>query len=1250
MKYLPKILILAALLFLQRPVTATTLDDAWKAFNENNRGLSRNLFTKALSEPSSKAEAYLGLSFLDYKEGKEDASFEDVKAFCAIAPDPYPYLYALWSSGVLSVLQQKLTDDRVDFLNKILKDPKANGTIKAIATQQLGYNAFYIGKVDDAFKYFSDIRSVDSWQLTGTFDNVSGSGFDKAYKPITTPSADAVFANRYDANVKWFKVPQSRNDKWVDFAYSFNYNNSIIYAQTFVNSPADQDVVLRIGVSGSMKVWINDALVGAEADERNTDLDVYNYRTHLSKGNNRILVQIGESESDHANFLLRLTDEKGIPLEGLTVSADPQPYKPQATIRSEQIPLFAESFFEAKIKERPDDIVNYYLLADVYLRNDKVYEARKVLYTARTLAPNSGYLSRKFIEAYTREGNTTDESKEEENLKKIDPDNIASIQSLIDEAQNKEDYDEMERLTDKLEKLYGQDQRTLLYRLAIAGYRKKTEDIVKVVEEGYKKYPETYSFVKMKAAIEQEVNQNLKGAIGVYEKFYKNNNTESAMEDLSSLYFKNGMPEKGARLYENAINNKPYAVGYISQLTQYYTEVKNYQKAISYANKALEFAPYIGSYWANLGKVYYAMDQNDKAIEYLKKAIYYGPYDYENKKLLRKLQGEEDLYSYFPKVDVDKIARQGITVPVTEDDNSVILHNETQRIIYTEGGSEEKQFLVSRILTKSGVDDWKEYQIDFNPYTQRLIIEQAKIIKPNGSKIDAERNNSYLVFTGLEVGDVIVIVYRLENYMYGKLANDFWEKNSFNGFYPFQHVRVSYIIPKNKKFEYKNLNTDIAPLKTPVENDYMLYTWEAQDQPSLKPEQNMPSLNDVGKFVFISSLPDWSYVASSYADMSTSKAKANYEVKELVGSLFKDKANLSETEKAKTIYEWIVDNIHYSHISFRQSGLVPQKASTTINTRLGDCKDLATLFVSMAKEVGLKANLVLINTNNNGTKDLLLPSLDFNHCIAKVTADGRDYYLELTYPQLSFSTQPSSLIGSMSLNIPNSGAAVSSELSVLPRNLSLPNHVRRETEISFDNNDILIKRLNVHYGSYAAERREGYQEKSMEEREKDVQRSISNSFTKPVKLISTEWSDLNQLIDSVSCTYTYVVKGGLTEFGGMKIFELPWTDAENTPGFLSTDNRNYDINFWTYDYADEVVETIRIKIPAGKTLVELPKSQKYTFKGDTYTLNYKLSGNELIAERRVVYTERVIPSASYGPFREFFNKLIQEDHKQIGFK
>src|ERR1044072_5778066 len=114
-----------------------------------------------------------------------------------------------------------------------------------------------------------------------------------------------------------------------------------------------------------------------------------------------------------------------------------------------------------------------------------------------------------------------------------------------------------------------------------------------------------------------------------------------------------------------------------------------------------------------------------------------------------------------------------------------------------------------------------------------------------------------------------------------------------------------------------------------------------------------------------------------------------------------------------------MNNFNYSSVSFRQSGHIPQKPAKTITTKLGDCKDFSALYVTLAKMAGLKANLVLCLTSDNGTKAMLLPNKDFNHCIVKVMIDGKEQFLELTDKYLPYKALPTTLVEATVLEIPS---------------------------------------------------------------------------------------------------------------------------------------------------------------------------------------------------------------------------------------
>ena len=202
-----------------------------------------------------------------------------------------------------------------------------------------------------------------------------------------------------------------------------------MYAQSFVTSPVEQEVYLRAGTSGSLKIWVNDALVSTVSEERNCDMDIYGYKIKLNKGANRLLVQIGQSEITEANFLIRLTDADGNPVPEITNTATYTEYvKSTALPTNDMLPFFAEEFHANNVKNFQQNPLYSVILAETYLRNDKAYEATKVLKSLEALTPKSTLNSYRLAEAFTRAKNQTDYDKEMENIKLNDPNSFFGLE------------------------------------------------------------------------------------------------------------------------------------------------------------------------------------------------------------------------------------------------------------------------------------------------------------------------------------------------------------------------------------------------------------------------------------------------------------------------------------------------------------------------------------------------------------------------------------------------------------------------------------------------------------------------------------------------------------------------------------------------------------------------------------------------------------------------------------------------------
>ncbi|WP_315820346.1 DUF3857 and transglutaminase domain-containing protein [Paraflavitalea speifideaquila] len=588
----------------------------------------------------------------------------------------------------------------------------------------------------------------------------------------------------------------------------------------------------------------------------------------------------------------------------------------------------------------------------------------------------------------------------------------------------------------------------------------------------------------------------------------------------------------------------------------------------------------------------------------------------------------------------------------TYDHNSYYLLDEKATVVYPEGATEEYITMVVKIINEKGIDNWKEVSLNYNSNSQYLLVEKAEAVKKNGNKIKAEQSSNQLVFTGLEAGDALYIKYKIQHYSQGRLAKEFWDRYTFNAYVPVEKARYSLLVAKNISLHHKMMN---APVKPTISNydDFVLYSWEMKDPAVAKPEKFMPPLNDVGPALYLSTLSSWADIAAWYSDLSSSKTEDDFEVKQVYEELFpKGKGMMSEAECAKIIYSYITGNIRYSSVSFRQSAYVPQKAAVTINTRLGDCKDLSSLFVGLAKLAGVKANLVLVNTRENGLHSMAMPSVEFNHCIVKTTLDGKEYFLELTDNDLPFASLPSNLYKAAYLVIPEkSSDTAGAQLKYLYTTNRIKDRVRRNIGVVIEGNDIKMSIKAVKTGSLSSGLRSDFGKLTNEKQKEEMEKSVSSWYKNPVKLTSISFTGLESLSDSVSFECKYKVTNEVTEVGDMGMIKIPFGDIIASIDNLTEDERKFPIEYWSYEDTDEYETTITVTAPTSKQFVEIPKNESCTFNGSTYSLQFvKKSNTQLeITRRAKIQRDDVLP-ADYAALKMFFNKIIKAESKYIAFK
>lgn len=1226
---------------------ANDYDDAWAAIRKKDFKTAETLLTQATKNPSTALDAYLTLDFLHtYRNGEDE--IKGLTDKIAESPDKSAYLYALWFNGSIVGQYGKKKEYQMDLINKIINDPSYNGTMQAAAHYVKSLHYIHSNDMNKTRQEWSAVGSVMDWQLTGPFENLSGSGFINQYGPLGNPAADASFKGLNNISVSWFAPSHLDKEGWIFTYPHIAKSSAVIFAQSFVYVPGDQNLMLNVGGNGAVRVWVNDGLVLSESNERVTELDYYKNQCTLKKGYNRVLVQLAYTDNSLPNFIVRFTDANGRPVPGLTATTQVQPYTKTAdAAHTSSLKHFAEDVFEKKIAADSSNLVNYLLLCQTYLRDRRTTEARQLVEKALRRSPENPLLKFELIQCLLKSGNRTLMLQEVDWLKENDPDNFVNYQIKIQNLINEEKYTEALDELDKMTALYPEDENSLNTRITILAKLNKMDELLNLVDRAYNKYPDNETFLSMMYRVKKLVRKDAKGAMTMYEKFLRNNYNHTILNELASEYKDQGMNDKYLDLLKKQYDDHPYDPKIVNSLSKYYYEKRDYAHSLQYANEALLLAPYNGTYWENVGDIQDAMSKHDDAIASYKKTIYYDRTNYDARKKLNTLLQKPDLYKQLPETDVYALIKK---TPVNKDYDYNYLLDEKGVIIYDEGASEEYITYAVKLNTQKGIDAWKELYLSYNENSQTIIVEKNEVVKANGSKVTAERNDDHVVFTGLEPGDAIYVRYRVQNYASGRMGREFVDKFIFNSFAPSATARYTLIAPKNYQFSSKVINSNMQPVVKDIE-DFKIYTWEQKDLPALKSEPLMPPLNDVGAVLHISSLKNWSDVAGWYSDVSYQDLSENYELTALYNEIFAGTKGLNNFQKARLIYNYIVTNIRYSSVSFRQSGLVPQEVSKIISTRLGDCKDLSTLFVALATKAGIPAQLVLIDTRDNGGLDMILPSTEFNHCIAMANLDGKEYYIELTDGNLPFTSIPGNLQGALSLVIPPHGQKASSELKPLaPANRTTDRSVR-VVNVVVTGKDEKITVQSKKFGSLSSSWREDYATLTPEKQKEEYEQAISNGNKNSIKLESVVFTGLDELKDSVGNNYTYTVKNEVVEAGSMNMIRVPFIDIVATLENFSADKRDFPVEYWDYENTDVYETVVNIQLPAGKKIIELPADQHYSFKGCQYSIRFVKTPDGGVKVYRTAKLQRdnIVP-ADYEQFKKFFNDIVETESKYIVFK
>ena len=140
---------------------------------------------------------------------------------------------------------------------------------------------------------------------------------NEEYKTVSKTSRDQWLEREIHWVYPDFDIVQS----YVDLRSVLKTSTMACYALSYARLPMPVKAQMRLGVSGALKVWVNDKLVYLNPNQKyGLRVDEYIVPVALKSGLNKILVKVIQRGEKVTGFYLRLTDRNGKPLDKVEVN------------------------------------------------------------------------------------------------------------------------------------------------------------------------------------------------------------------------------------------------------------------------------------------------------------------------------------------------------------------------------------------------------------------------------------------------------------------------------------------------------------------------------------------------------------------------------------------------------------------------------------------------------------------------------------------------------------------------------------------------------------------------------------------------------------------------------------------------------------------------------------------------------------------------------------------------------------------
>jgi len=593
------------------------------------------------------------------------------------------------------------------------------------------------------------------------------------------------------------------------------------------------------------------------------------------------------------------------------------------------------------------------------------------------------------------------------------------------------------------------------------------------------------------------------------------------------------------------------------------------------------------------------------------------------------------------------------------DADSVVLLSEESVQIKGKNAEIDHSHMIVKILNDKGKERWAELHLSYDSTYERIEIEQARVIRPDGRVVYVGKENirdvsKYLGFplysnvririiSFPQISQGSIIEYRAKIYR-SKLirGEDFSFTYPLEEDFPILKATFTLEVPQNRRVNFHILNRKYLPQGISLkphrykQEGVDVYRWSFENIPQIIPESNMVPTSFVNPAIVISTFDAWDDIYKWWDSLYQDKLSPSISMKNFLSHLLQGAK--SSYEKARRIYEFCATKIRYVGVEYGEGGYEPHKAAEVFFNRYGDCKDQAILLVALLRLAKLEAWPVLVPTKDVFNLDKEFPALYFNHAIAAVKIDQRIIFMDPTSFVVSFGDVP----------LADQGREVLVFTSQSPQLLRIPYQkqnrldIKMHIDIKADDN-VYIRREIAAEGFYAAGQRYYFRFTPPSLIEQDVKEKMRN-FSALSKLV--KWKILNKdsLRNPPILSYEFIAYSFLSKAKQLRILPV-LTQTPLQASLIAKDKRNFPLDLGGLSQVNLEVE---IHLGSHFRPEYLPDDLKLDTEWFDLYLNYRRGGAKDIIFKQLLHIKRwEVSAAGYPQFKAAVAKALQILKQQI---